>query len=65
MKEPCKLLIKKIEEHNAITKCPYCKQLFDIHAGMVFLEDKEISDSGKWGHEYFEKVMGASAKQDK
>jgi hypothetical protein len=65
MKEPCKLLIKKIQEHNAITKCPYCQKLFDIHTGMIFLEGKEINDSSKSGHEYFENVMGASVKHDK
>lgn len=65
MKEPCKLLIKKIDEHNTITKCPYCKELFDIHAGMIFLEGKEINDSGKLEHKYFERVMEASIKNNK
>jgi len=55
--EPCELLIQKIREHNTITKCPYCEQLFDIHVGMIFLEGKETPDSSKWGHKYFEEVM--------
>ena len=56
--EPCKLLISKMKEHGTITKCPYCKQLFDIHVGMIFLEDKETKNIDKWGdHKYFEEVM--------
>jgi hypothetical protein len=57
--EPCPLLIKKIKEHGTITKCPYCKRLFDIHVGMIFLEEKDTNYTNKWGdHKYFEEVMG-------
>lgn len=55
--EPCELLIEKIREHNTITKCPYCGELFDIHVGMIFLEGKETSDQSKWDHGYFQEVM--------
>ena len=56
--EPCELLVDKMREHNTITKCPYCKNLFDIHVGMIFLEGKETPDPNEWGrHQYFEEVM--------
>jgi len=62
--EPCKLLIDKIQEHGTITKCPYCKELFDIHIGMIFLEGKETGDYHKWGHKYFEDVMKVKSGQE-
>ena len=55
--EPCDLLIEKLRKHSTITKCPYCKELFDIHVGMISLEGKETADYNKWGHKYFEDVM--------
>ncbi len=55
--EPCELLARKIKEHDTITMCPYCKNLFDIHAGMIYLEGKQVDPPPKNTHEYFEKVM--------
>ena len=55
--EPCELLSRKINEHAAITMCPYCNNLFDIHAGMIYLEGKQTNPPPKDVHEYFKQVM--------
>ena len=60
--EPCNLLIQKLKKHNTIMMCPYCKQLFDIHTGMIFLEGKDTKDVNKLGHDYFVKVMSDVSK---
>lgn len=57
MDEPCKLLIDKLREHNTITMCPYCRMLFDVHVGLIFLEGKEIEPPPGDTHKYFEQVM--------
>lgn len=60
--EPCDLLIDAVRRKNAITQCPYCERLFDLHVGMMFVEGKQTSDPTKWGkHEYFEQVMRISS----
>lgn len=55
--EPCKPLIDKLREHNTITMCPYCRRLFDVHVGLIFLEGKEIEPPPRNTHKYFEQVM--------
>jgi len=57
LSEPCELLTRKIKEHNTITMCPYCNNLFDIHVGMIFLEGKQVDPPPKNTHDYFEEVM--------
>lgn len=61
--EPCEMLVDKIREHNTITMCPYCKKLFDIHVGMVFLEGKETESPPRDTHEYFVEVMNPRANE--
>lgn len=57
------LLTKKIEEHDAIVKCPYCKKLFDIHAGLIFLEGKEVPLAPPgYAIEHFEEIMSDTKK---
>jgi hypothetical protein len=58
--KPSKELIKKIREHGAIVKCPYCKNQFDIHAGIIFLEGKQIENPyipNPSTEAFFKKVM--------
>lgn len=52
------LLAEKIEEHDAIVKCPYCKKAFDIHTGLIFLEGKEVPIAPPgYGIAHFEEIM--------
>jgi hypothetical protein len=58
--EPSKELIEKIREHQALVKCPYCKNQFDIHAGIIFLEGKQIESPpgpGRQTEAFFKEVM--------
>lgn len=57
------LLAEKIEEHDAIVKCPYCKKLFDIHTGLIYLEGKQVPIAPPgYGIAHFEEIM--SEKKD-
>ena len=61
MAEPCETLTRTLAEHNTITMCPYCRSLFDVHVGMLFLEGKQAPHPGpplKEAHRYFEEAMG-------
>jgi len=55
--EPCQLLVQKMKEHNTITMCPYCRNLFDIHVGIIYLEGKQIDPPPRDTHKHFEEVM--------
>jgi hypothetical protein len=61
---PKKLLIKKLKEHDGIIMCPYCKQLFDVHVGMIFAEGKQLPEASPgYGYEHFEEIMTGKKKQ--
>jgi len=59
------LLAEKIVEHDAIVKCPYCKELFDIHTGLIFLEGKEVPIAPPgYSIAHFEEIMSGKKKTD-
>ncbi len=60
--EPCSQLSDKLKEHNTITMCPHCKQVFDVHVGMVFLEGKQTTTPPKDTHAFFEAMMATQNK---
>jgi len=58
-----KLLMEKIVEHDAIVKCPYCKQHFDIHTGLIFVEGKQVPNVPQgYGYTHFEDIMKRKKK---
>ncbi len=60
---PKELLVEKLKEHQGVIMCPYCKNLFDVHVGMVFLEGKQSSPQSPqsapgYAYQHFEEIMG-------
>lgn len=64
---PKKLLIEKLREHGGVIKCPYCKNLFDVHVGMIFMEGKQSPQPVPPGYGYlhFEEIMSGKKPEQK
>jgi len=67
---PKKLLIEKLKEHNGMIECPYCKNLFDVHVGMVFMEGKQSPPGSPqsapgYAYQHFEEIMAGPKPSSK